>query len=106
MAMRRTFLKYLGLAGLAGVASVGSRAWAAALALVADTDPQAAALGYRTKAADVDKAKFTKYAAGQQCSNCALFQGKAGDATGACPLYAGKLVAAGAWCSAYNKKPG
>jgi len=33
-----------------------------------------------------------------------LFQGKAGDKAGMCPLFAGKQVAAAAWCSAYAKK--
>ena len=42
-------------------------------------DPQAAALGYVTDATKADKAKFPKYAAGQACGSCQLFQGKAGD---------------------------
>ena len=32
------------------------------------------------------------------------YQGKAGDAYGGCPIFAGKQVAATGWCSAYNKK--
>jgi len=71
--------------------------------LVDEKDPQAAALGYVAVAAKADKAKFPKYAAGQACSNCSLYQG--GAATqGGCPLYPGKQVLAAAWCSAYNKK--
>mgnify|MGYP003333293237 CR=1 FL=1 len=41
---------------------------------------------------------------GQNCGNCALFQGKASDASGGCPLFAGKKVSTKGWCSAYNKK--
>lgn len=73
-------------------------------AMVAETDPQASALGYKADASKVDKAKFPKFAAGQACSNCALYQGKASDAAGGCPLFAGKRVAGKGWCSAYAKK--
>ena len=71
--------------------------------LVDEKDPQAAALGYVAVAAKADKTKFPKYADGQLCSNCALYQGGAA-AQGGCPLYPGKQVLAKAWCSAYNKK--
>ena len=73
-------------------------------ALVQDSDPQAVALGYKSDATKADKAKYPKYAAGQQCSNCALYQGKPADAAGGCPLFAGKQVSAKAWCSAWAKK--
>jgi hypothetical protein len=89
--------------------SVGSAALAAGHvqaqgAMVAETDAQAAGLGYKADATKVDKAKFPKYAAGQVCSNCALYQGKAADAAGGCPLFAGKQVAGKGWCSAWAKK--
>ena len=71
--------------------------------LVDEKDAQAAALGYVAVAAKADKAKFPKYADGQLCSNCSLYQGGAAD-QGGCPLYPGKQVLAKAWCSAYNKK--
>ena len=89
---------------------VGAAAVAAACAaqadgaMVADTDAQATALGYKSDATKTDKAKFPKYAAGQQCGNCALFQGAAGAASGGCPLFAGKQVSSKGWCSAYAKK--
>ena len=102
MSDRRDFIRKTSLG--AAALFVG-RVWAAA-PMVAETDPQAAALGYKEAASKVDKAKFPKYADGQKCANCALFQGKPGDAAGPCPLYAGKQVASGAWCSAYNKKAG
>jgi hypothetical protein len=72
--------------------------------MVDEKDPAAAGLGYKAEASTVDKAKFPKYAAGQNCGSCALYQGKAGDAAGGCPLFAGKQVSAKAWCSAYAKK--
>ena len=72
--------------------------------MVAESDSQAAALGYKANATTVDKAKQAKYAAGQACANCALFQAAAGAAAGGCPLFAGKQVSAKGWCSAYAKK--
>ncbi len=77
---------------------------ASAQAMVAENDPQAAGVGYKADASKVDKAKYPKYAAGQNCSNCALYQGKAGAASGGCGLFPGKQVAAKGWCSAYAKK--
>jgi len=72
--------------------------------MVAETDPQAGALGYKAESSKVDAKKYPTHAATQNCGNCALFQGKAGDKAGMCPLFAGKQVAAAAWCSAYAKK--
>ena len=72
--------------------------------MVDEKDPSAAALGYVAEASRVDKAKYPKFAADQNCSNCALFQAQAGAASGGCPLYPAKQVSAKAWCSAYAKK--
>ena len=69
-----------------------------------EKDPQAVALGYFADATKTDTKKFPKYAAGQVCTNCALYQGKASDAAGVCPLFAGKQVSGSGWCSAYAKK--
>jgi len=71
---------------------------------LAETDPQAVALGYKADTTKVDAKKFPKHAATQNCANCALFQAKAGDKTGGCPLFAGKSVTANGWCSAWAKK--
>ncbi|MBX3634501.1 MAG: high-potential iron-sulfur protein [Rubrivivax sp.] len=78
----------------------------AALPLVAESDPQAVALGYAADATRVDATKQPRYAAGQNCANCALYQGAAGADAGLCPLFAGRRVAAAGWCSAYAKKTG
>jgi hypothetical protein len=99
MTNRREFIVQVSLGSAALMASQ-----AHAQAMVADSDPQAAALGYKADGTKTDKAKFPKYAAGQNCANCALFQGKAGDKAGGCPLFAGKQVTAAGWCSAYAKK--
>ena len=69
-----------------------------------EKDPQAIGLGYVADATKTDAKKYPKYAAGQMCTNCALFQGKASDAWGGCPLFAGKQVAGKGWCNAWAKK--
>lgn len=77
---------------------------ASAQAMLSETDPQATALGYKADASKVDKAKNPKFAANQNCANCALYQAKAGAAAGACGIFPGKQVAAKGWCTAYAKK--
>jgi hypothetical protein len=100
---RRTFL--ITSIGVASSLALSSRqAFAADAAKVAESDPTAQALGYKEDATKVDKAKFAKYAAGQDCGNCSFYQGKATDAYAGCPMFAGKQVASKGWCSAYNKK--
>jgi hypothetical protein len=69
-----------------------------------ESDPQAAALGYVADTTKANQAKYPAHTPAQMCSNCQLFQGKAGDASGPCPIYSGKIVAAKGWCSAYSKK--
>ena len=88
----------------ATAATIGTGAHAQAQAKLDEKDPQAQALGYVADATKADAKKYPKYAAGQVCSNCALYQGKASDVAGPCPLFAGKQVAAKGWCSAWAKK--
>ncbi len=98
MIQRRLFLATVATSG----ATLGTLA--RAQTMVSEKDPQAIALGYVADATKVDAKKFPKYAAGQHCGNCALFQGKPTDAAGNCPLYPGKQVAGAGWCSAWAKK--
>ena len=95
---RRVFLMSLAASG----AMLATRAHAQAL--VDEKDGQAAALGYVADAKRVDVKKYPKFAVGQNCTNCALYQGKAADKAGGCPLFAGKQVAGAGWCSAWAKK--
>jgi High potential iron-sulfur protein len=87
-----------------GSALAASRVSAQAAPALTEADPQAAALGYKADATKVDKAKYPQYAAGQQCSSCNFYQGKATDAMAPCQLFAGKQATAKGWCSAYVKK--
>ena len=100
MSNRREFIVQLSL-GTGALVAGQAMAQGAPLA---ETDPQAVALGYKADTTKVDAKKFPKHAATQNCANCALFQGKAGDKTGGCPLFAGKSVTANGWCSAWAKK--
>jgi hypothetical protein len=101
MTSRRSFIQIVPLAGALALCARGALA---ANDKVDEKDAQAAALGYVADATKADKAKFTKYAAGQNCGGCQLYQGKAGDASGPCPIFGGKQVAAKGWCSAWAKK--
>ena len=58
-------------------------------------DPAAKGRDYVTKSAKSDA----------YCGNCSLYR-KAGDATGACALFAGKSVAFAGWCSGWVKMGG
>jgi len=103
MTTRRAFIQILPLAGAA--AALGASVARAADAPMLDPkDPQAVALGYVADATKADKAKFPRYAAGQACAGCQLYQGKPADAAAPCTLFGGKQVSGKGWCSAYVKK--
>ena len=95
---RRVFMMTLA-AGTSALATA-----AMAQAKVDEKDPTAVALGYVADTAKADQKKYPKHEASQKCSNCTLFQGKAGAAEGACPLFPGKVVAANGWCASWVKK--
>lgn len=95
---RRIFLMTVATSG----ATLGVLAHAQTL--VDEKDGQALALAYVVDAKRVDSKKHGKFAPGQNCSNCALYQGKASDKAAACPLFAGKLVAGPGWCTAWARK--
>lgn len=95
---RRVFLMSLATASAAAGSLVHAQA------LVDEKDAQAAALGYVADAKRVDTKKFPRFAAGQVCSNCSLWQGKPADKAAACALFPGKQVAGPGWCSAWVKK--
>lgn len=74
------------------------------LQMVERGDAQAVTFGYVDDATQADTVKFKNYVSGSACSNCALYQGKAGDVAGGCPLFTGKNVAAKGWCTSWSKK--
>ena len=101
MNSRRHFI--LTLVPAAAALGVATRA-VAQPAKLDENDPVAKGIGYKHDASKVDAAKYPTYAKGKVCSNCALYQGKAGDAWGGCPIVGGKQVNANGWCTAWVKK--
>jgi hypothetical protein len=96
---RRVFMLQVAACGAAVTAATQATAQAPRLD---EKDPQA--LGYVADTTKADKKKFPKHDNAQKCNNCALYQGKATDAWGGCPLFGAKQVAGPGWCSAWAKK--
>lgn len=88
----------------ATLALTSSRMASAQATKLAETDPTAVSLGYKNDASKVDIKKYPAYAAGHNCSNCQLYQGKPADTSGACGVMGGKLVNAKGWCTVWAKK--
>ncbi len=88
----------------AGSAALATATQVQAQVKLSEKDAQAVALGYVEDATKTDTKKYPKYAAGQVCNNCALYQAKATDPWGGCALFPGKQVAGKGWCSAWAKK--
>jgi High potential iron-sulfur protein len=86
----------------AGSSLLLSRTAAADDPKLSESDPAAVAVGYKEDAKKIDKTRYSNFAAGQDCSNCSLFQGKSTDAWGGCTLFGNKQVAARGWCSSYT----
>jgi hypothetical protein len=101
MTNRRRFILIVPAAALALATARTASAQAAKLE---ETDPQAVALGYRHDATKIDARTFPAYAPGHNCASCQLFQGRPGEALGACGAMGGKLVNAKGWCVAWVKK--
>lgn len=101
MTTRRTFLAAIPVTTLTFALA---RTATAQPAKLEESDPMAGSLGYKHDASKVDSKKFTSYAAGHNCANCQLYQGKAADAWAACAAVGGKLVNGKGWCAAWLKK--
>lgn len=84
---------------------IGATAGAAALPPLDPNDPTAKALGFVPDASKVNAAANPTYKSTQKCATCAQFQGKAGDASGGCNIFAGHSVPSGGWCKVYAPKP-
>ncbi len=78
---------------------------AAALAPLDPNDPTAKALGFVIDASKVDASANPTYKSTQKCGTCAQFQGKPGEATGGCNIFAGHAVPQGGWCKVWVQKP-
>lgn len=72
---------------------------------LSEDDPQAKSLTYVHDATTIDSANQPRFKAGQNCANCALFQGKANQEWAGCSIFPGKAVNAAGWCTVYAPKP-
>jgi len=88
---RRTILKGLVSIPVLAITGLPSTSYAA---MVSADDPTAKALSYTAKSTT----------AGQTCANCSLYQGGTA-ASGPCPIFPGKDVAAAGWCKSWVAKP-
>ncbi len=84
---------------------LATTAEAAGLPPLDPNDPTAKALGFVTDGSKVDASTNPTYKSTQKCGTCAQFQGKAGDATAGCSIFAGHSVPQGGWCKVWTQKP-
>ena len=68
-------------------------------------DPTAQALGFVPDASKVDAAANPTFKPTQKCGTCAQYQGKAGDVSAGCNIFAGKSVPQNGWCKVWAQKP-
>jgi hypothetical protein len=103
---RRSIVKSGFIAGalLPTVGLMSRNAAAATLPPLDPSDPTAKALGFVNDATKVDTKTQPTFKPSQKCGTCAQYQGKAGDATAACTIFAGKSVPQGGWCQVWAQK--
>jgi hypothetical protein len=99
MTTRRTFMMQA-VAGIAAT-SLAARAWADDRKLLAEDDPEAKKFDYVADAGKVDAKKYPDFKPGDKCLKCQIYEDGPNN-MGGCPIFAGKLVAANGWCSAFN----
>ena len=95
----------LSAATAAGIFMPDSRKAAAQdLPHIAEDDPAGQAFKYTHDASSVDAASRPQPTEDQSCANCALVQGKDGDAWRPCQILPGKAVNAEGWGSGWAPK--
>ncbi len=96
---RRTFM----IKAVAGVAAASllPQVAQAAQEKLSESDPCAKSMGFKLKTEGVDKAKYKRWSAEQQCSKCQLWGGKAGDEYGECSFFE-RYTPAGGWCKNFK----
>ncbi|HLY53855.1 MAG TPA: high-potential iron-sulfur protein [Steroidobacteraceae bacterium] len=93
---RRQLLRLLAAAPLAALLARRTSARGAPAPLLDASSAQARAVRY------VEDARQARSpAAGNNCANCALYQGASGSARGPCQLFPGRDVKATGWCTSW-----
>jgi hypothetical protein len=106
---RRSVVQAAGVAAAAAAIPafelLSGTAAAADLTPLDPNDPTAKSLGFVSDTTKVDAAANPTHTASQKCGTCAQFQGKPGDARGACNIFVGHTVPMGGWCKVWAQKP-
>jgi len=98
---RRKFIQLSAVAAAGYLVSPAREAHAQDLPKLSEDDAMAGAMQYTHDASTVDAGSRTNPAPDQDCANCALIQGNAGDEWRPCQIFPGKAVAAKGWCSVW-----
>ena len=101
---RRKFIQLSAVSAAGCFMQPGREVRAGDLPKLAVDDPMAQALKYTDDASTVDPATRNNPAPEQNCANCSLLQGNAGDEWRPCQIFPGKVVSANGWCSAWAPK--
>jgi hypothetical protein len=101
---RRKFIQLTTAAAAGCFVGVTPAAVADEPAKLAETDPQAVALGYVADSSTVADAARPQAVPNQHCANCSLLQGNDGDEWRPCQIFPGKVVSANGWCRVWAPK--
>lgn len=105
MQTRRTFIMSLGMGTTAVLAaqSMADERPTLPLTKLKEDERTARIMGYKEDATKVNVKKHPKYKPGQQCENCFLYNGKAGDKQGRCTaMY--RIVVPTGWCKVHRAR--
>lgn len=100
---RREALKAIAIAA-GTLAVVRTTIAAPSLPHVNPQDPMAAGVSYHENVATIKASQFPQVKPGDKCANCAQIGGAAGQTWRPCNIFAGQLVNANGWCTAYSRK--
>lgn len=69
-----------------------------------ETDAYARSMGFKVDTNQVDKAKYPRHTADQQCNKCQLFKGEPTDAEAPCSFFGNRIVPATGWCRNFKAR--
>jgi hypothetical protein len=99
---RRVFM--MQVVGGLGTLALGSKASFAAVEKLTEADSYGKSMGFKLNTMDVDKAKWKRWTAEQNCGNCQLWNGKENKTVagyGECSFFERYTPEAG-WCKNYK----
>jgi hypothetical protein len=87
---------------LVGLTALDARA--GGLTPLDPADPTAKSLNFVTEGSKVDTKANPTYKPTQKCGNCTQYQGKPGDSSAGCNIFAGHSVPVNGWCKVWVQK--